>query len=224
MKPALFDTWTDKYDAWFATPTGQFVKKYESALLLELLNPLPEDSILDVGCGTGIFTEDVLYCGAEVTGLDLSIFMLKKALIRAGKARFTGLCGDMNALPFPDDCFDKVYSMTAIEFANDAGQVLSECNRVTKKGGRIVVTTLNSLSPWAEQRTRKAQKGHDLFQNIRFRSPEDMRLIVPGEGMFKTAIHFQKNDPVQSIPELEKIGRENNLNTGAFLAVQWTKT
>jgi len=224
MKTALFDTWTDKYDAWFETPTGRLVRKYESALLLELLNPLPGDSILDVGCGTGIFTEDVLCCGAKVTGVDMSFFMLEKALIRAGKARFTGLCADMNALPFPDDCFDKVYSMTAIEFADDARRVISEFNRVAKKGGCIVVTTLNSLSPWAEQRTKKAQKGHKLFQNIHFRSPEDMRRIVPGESMFKTAIHFQKNDPIPCIPELEKMGERNNLKTGAFLAIQWIKT
>lgn len=124
MKTALFDTWTDKYDAWFETPTGRLVRQYESALLLELLNPLPDDSILDVGCGTGIFTQDVLSCGAKVTGIDLSVPMLERALIRAGNTGFAGLCADMNALPFPNNCFDKVYSMTAIEFAEDAGRVL----------------------------------------------------------------------------------------------------
>ena len=223
MKTALFDTWTDKYDAWFETPTGRLVRQYESALLLELLNPLPDDSILDVGCGTGIFTQDVLNCGAKVTGLDLSVPMLERALIRAGNAGFAGLCADMNALPFPDNCFDKVYSMTAIEFADDAGRVLAECNRVTKKGGCIVVTTLNSLSPWAEQRTKKAQNGHDLFQKICFRSPDDMRLLVPEKSRCTTVIHFQKNDPVSRIPKLERNGRENNLETGALLAVQWNK-
>jgi len=223
MKTALFDTWKDKYDAWFETPTGQLVRQYESALLLELLNPLPDDSILDVGCGTGIFTQDVLSCGAKVTGLDLSLPMLERALVRAGGASFFGLCADMNALPFPDDSFDKVYSMTAIEFADDAGRVIAEFNRVARKGGCIVVTTLNSLSPWAEQRKKKAQNGHDLFQKICFRSPDDMRLIVPEKSMFKTAIHFQKNDQVLCIPEFERNGRENNLDTGAFLAVQWIK-
>jgi ubiquinone/menaquinone biosynthesis C-methylase UbiE len=223
MKTALFDTWKDKYDAWFETPTGRLVRQYESALLLELLNPLSDDSILDVGCGTGIFTQDLLSCGAKVTGIDLSVPMLERALVRAGNARFSGLCADMNALPFPDNCFDKVYSMTAIEFANDAGRVLAECNRVTKKGGCIVVTTLNSLSPWAEQRKKKAQSGHDLFQQICFRSPDEMRLLVPAKSRCKTAIHFQENDPVSRIPEEERHGRENNLETGAFLAVQWNK-
>ena len=33
----LFDEWPDRYDEWFQTPIGSLVKRYESALLLELL-------------------------------------------------------------------------------------------------------------------------------------------------------------------------------------------
>ncbi len=223
MPTTLFDTWTDKYDLWFETPTGRLVRKYESALLLELLAPLPGERILDAGCGTGVFTLDVLGCGAIVTGIDLSGSMLKRAIDRTGGAEFTGLCADMCALPFPDNSFDKVFSMTAIEFVADAGMTVAELDRVTRKGGCVVVTTLNSLSPWAEQRKLKANNGHTLFQKIRFRSPADIRLIVPEKSLIKTAIHFQKNDPVSRIPEIERNGRINHLDTGALLAVRWNK-
>jgi ubiquinone/menaquinone biosynthesis C-methylase UbiE len=221
MATALFDTWTDTYDRWFETPTGRLVKKYESALLLELLNPQPGERILDVGCGTGVFTQDVLACGAIVTGIDLSVPMLQRAIERTGDAGFTGLCADMCALPFPDDSFDKVFSMTAIEFVADAGRAVAELDRVARKGGCVVVTTLNSLSPWAEQRKQKGNSGHTLFQKICFRSPADMRLLAPGPSRIKTAIHFQKNDSVSRIPEIERKGRADHLDTGAFLAVRW---
>jgi ubiquinone/menaquinone biosynthesis C-methylase UbiE len=223
MKTALFDTWAERYDSWFATPTGRLVWHYESALLLELLNPQPGERILDVGCGTGIFTQDVVSRGAEVVGIDLSIPMLTRAFARSGAAGFLGLCADMCALPFADNCFDKVYSMTAIEFVTDAAAVVSELDRVTRTGGCIVVTTLNSLSPWTDQRKKKAGRGHDLFQQACFRSPEDMRAIVPERSICKTAIHFQKSDPVAAIPKIEKDGREHCLETGALLAVQWQK-
>lgn len=223
MTTALFDTWTDKYDRWFETPTGRLVRKYESTLLLEFLNPHPGERILDAGCGTGIFTQEVLDCGAMVTGIDLSLPMLKKAITRIGDTSFTGLCADMYALPFLSNSFDKVFSMTAIEFVPDAGRAIAELDRVTRKGGRVVVTTLNSLSPWAEQRKQKAQNGHSLFQKIYFRSPDDMRLIVPERSVIKTAIHFHKNDPTAGIPEIERSGNKKNQNTGAFLAVQWDK-
>jgi ubiquinone/menaquinone biosynthesis C-methylase UbiE len=223
MTPALFDTWTEKYESWFTTPVGQLVKRYESELLLTLLDPLPGESILDVGCGIGIFTQDILRRGARVTGVDISLPMLSKAIVGFDKAGFTGLCADMNALPFADGSFDKVYSMTVIEFSDDAGRVVAELDRVVRKGGRVVVTTLNNLSPWAAQRTKKGQAGHPLFQHIRFRSPEDMRRIVPGNSVIATAIHFDKNAPVAQIPEIETNGKNRRLETGALLAVQWEK-
>ncbi len=223
MSTELFDSWTDKYDRWFTTPSGRFVKEYESILLLEMLHPQPGERILDVGCGTGIFTQDVLDCGTTVTGIDRSLLMLKKALIRAGDSDFTGLCGDMCALPFPDNSFDKVFSMTAIEFVADAKKAVAELVRVTRKGGCIVVTTLNSLSPWAEKRHQKGKDGHSLFQNISFRSPKDMRLLVPQTCLIQTAIHFQKSDLVADIPKIELRGNKNHPDTGAFLAVQWYK-
>lgn len=223
MTPALFDDWPDRYDRWFATPVGRLVGQYESALLLELLNPRPGERILDVGCGTGLFTRDVLNCGAVVTGVDLSGPMLAKALGRNAGRDFSGLCADMGALPFPDNCFDKVFSMTAIEFTADAGRVVAELDRVARKGACVVVATLNSLSPWAERRKLKAQNGHDLFQKIWFRSPDDMGLLVPGKSACKTAVHFPKDAPVADIPAMERNGRANQSDTGAFLAVQWQK-
>ncbi len=223
MITSLFDNWPDAYDQWFTTPTGQLVKKYEARLLLELLAPLPGMKILDVGCGTGIFTQDVLDCGAEIIGIDLSVPMLKNGLVRFEQDSFFGLCADMCALPFADNSFDNAFSMTAIEFVDDAPRVVDELHRVTRKGGRIVVTTLNSLSPWAKQRKKKAAKGHTLFQNIFFRSPAEMRSMVSGKCVIETAIHFEKNDPITTIPEIEANGRKNNLDTGAFLAIQWIK-
>ncbi|WP_028585797.1 class I SAM-dependent methyltransferase [Desulfogranum mediterraneum] len=223
MPSALFDSWTERYDRWFTTPAGRLIKKYEAALLLELLQPLPNEQILDVGCGSGIFTQDVLESGAAVTGIDLSLPMLQRAIARTAGCPFSGLCGDMTALPFADDSFDRVFSMTAIEFVADAARVTAELERVTRRGGTVVVTTLNSLSPWAEQRRRKAEQGHGLFQNIFFRSPEELRAIVKEKSVIRSAIHFQKDAPLATIPELEQRGRMHRSEQGAFLAIQWTK-
>jgi ubiquinone/menaquinone biosynthesis C-methylase UbiE len=223
MATALFDTWTDRYDNWFASPIGQLVRWYEAELLLHFLEPQPGERILDVGCGTGIFTVDVLKSGAWVTGIDLSASMLSRAVARGG-ASFSGLCANMCALPFADNSFDRVFSMTAIEFVADGAQAIAELNRVVKPGGRVVVTSLNSLSPWAEQRRHKAAtKGHALFEEAHFRSPEEMRSLVPVICQSKTAIHFLKQDPVDKVPDIERKGMEQNLETGAFLAVRWDK-
>ena len=223
MKKALFDTWTEKYDSWFETPVGQYVKKYELALLLELLTPQKGDLILDAGCGTGVFTRDFLTHGGYVVGMDISTLMVAKGNRQLRGMDFSGVCGDMCALPFSDNSFDRVYSMTAIEFIPDVAMAIAELNRVAKKGGCIVVTTLNSLSPWAERRIQKASQGHSLFENITFRSPDDIRKIIPNNSVIKTAIHFQKDEPVEKIAKIEEAGNTLQLETGAFLAAKWIK-
>jgi len=81
-----FDDWPERYDRWFETPVGKAVLKYETALILELLQPGRGERILDAGSGTGIFTREFLARGAEVVGLDISLAMLvyaeKKADLR----------------------------------------------------------------------------------------------------------------------------------------------
>ena len=188
----LFDEWPEKYDRWFETPIGALVKKYENELFLDLLRPHAGESILDVGCGTGVFTLNILASGPCVTGLDISLPMLKQARRKAEGYPFRGVAGDMSVLPFADECFDKVVSMTALEFIADGRRAVADLFRVTRKGGIVVVTTLNSLSPWAARRKKAAATGHSLFERMIFRSPDEMRAIAPVEGLVKTAIHFQK--------------------------------
>lgn len=219
----LFDDWSEKYDRWFTTPIGKLVKEYETELLLDMLQPSRNDSLLDVGCGTGVFSGDVLTVGSNVVGIDLSKPMISVAAERFSDQRFMSVSGDMRYLPFTDGSFDKVYSMTAIEFIENARKAVVELERVTKPGGTIVLTTLNRLSPWAENRLKKADAGHELFQAMIFRSPGDMRKIIPADAVIKTAIHFQKDDDPVQARRIEAEGQSDGRDTGAFLAACWTK-
>ncbi len=219
----LFDDWPGRYNRWFETEIGRLVKHYEAELLQTMLDPQPGDYLLDVGCGTGIFTEAVLAQGAEIVGVDLSLPMVSAAAARFRGQSFSPMVGNMLALPFASGSFDKVFSMTAIEFVANGQAAVAELERVTKNGGTIVLTTLNRLSPWAERRLRKAEEGHELFKSMIFRSPAEMRRLVPEGAAVKTAIHFQKKEnPVQA-QQIEVEAQNKKLETGAFLAVSWTK-
>lgn len=221
--PELFDEWPERYDQWFTTPIGLLVRKYESELLLSLLKPRSDEFILDAGCGTGIFTVDVLSFGTHVIGVDLSLSMLSRAAQKTGGSHFEAVLADISSLPFQENGFDKVVSVTALEFIQDAKRAIEELFRVTKKGGRIVVATLNSLSPWAERRKAEAKKGHPLFKNATFRSPDELLALAPVKGLTKTAVHFQKEDDPSQAPEIEKEGQRKVFKTGAFLVGCWEK-
>ncbi|MBW1785861.1 MAG: methyltransferase domain-containing protein [Deltaproteobacteria bacterium] len=217
----LFDEWPEAYDRWFETPIGRVIWRYERELLLDMLHPAAGEHILDAGCGTGIFTMDWLAAGARVVGLELSMPMLRGAGRKLEGQPFLMIRGDMRKLPFGDGVFDKSMSITALEFIEDGDGAMAELFRVTRPGGRIVVATLNSLGPWAERRRKAAGVGHALFQNIYFRSPEELRALSPFDGDIRSAIHFQKDHTPEQASVLEERGRSQNLQTGAFLAGCW---
>ena len=193
-KKEVFDEWPEKYDQWFTTPIGSLVKKYESELILDFLKPASGEMILDAGCGTGVFTCDIMSRGSLAVGFDISFPMLRRAREKSGGARFQPIRGDISNLPFRDESFDKVVSVTALEFITDAGSAVAELFRVTKKGGVIVVATLNSQGPWAARRKEEAKKGHAIFSKAVLRSPEDLLALAPVRGVAGTAIHFHKED------------------------------
>ncbi len=222
-KAQLFDKWPEAYDRWFTTPIGSLVKKYETQLILDQLEPKPGEIILDVGCGTGVFTIDILLSGSQVVGLDISLPMLIQAVKKLKGLPFQMILADILNLPFPGNSFNKVISVTALEFIEDAKGAVEELFRVTQKGGSIVVATLNSLSPWASRRRAKAEKGHTLFEKAIFRSPDELLHLAPFKGVAKTAIHFQREDAPEKAVIIEHEGQKKDSKTGAFVAVRWEK-
>ena len=222
-KAQLFDKWPEAYDRWFTTPIGSLVKKYETQLILDQLEPKPGEIILDVGCGTGVFTIDILLSGSQVVGLDISLPMLIQAVKKLKGLPFQMILADILNLPFPGNSFDKVISVTALEFIEDVKGAVEELFRVTQKGGSIVVATLNSLSPWASRRRAKAEKGRTIFEKAIFRSPDELLHLVPFNGVAKTSIHFQREDDPEKAVIIEHEGQKKNLNTGAFVVVRWQK-
>jgi len=219
----IFDDWPEKYDQWFETPMGGLVREYESRLLLDMTRPARGERILDVGCGTGIFTLDLLKAGARVTGLELSRPMLRRAGRKTSGLPFSMIQGDMRGLPFADRSFDKTVSVTAIEFVEDARAAVAELFRVTRPEGSVVVACLNSLSPWAKRRKAAAAEGHSIFQHARFRSPQEMASLASVPARFRTAVHFQKHDNPERAKSIETEGEAQGLTTGAFLVVRWDK-
>ncbi|MBT3025777.1 MAG: class I SAM-dependent methyltransferase [Candidatus Thiodiazotropha sp. (ex Ctena orbiculata)] len=222
MPEQLFDNWPDKYRRWFETPIGRLVKEYELRLILRLLQPQPDELILDAGCGNGIFTQPMLDAGAQVVGVDLSAPMLSAARRELKGDRFAASVGNICALPFADHTFDKVVSITALEFIEDAQSAINELFRVSRTGGSVVVATLNSLSPWAERRIKEAEADPDsVFREIHFRSPAELSALAAPPARVKTAIHFPKSATQREAVRLEAEGEARNRDRGAFVIARW---
>jgi SAM-dependent methyltransferase len=113
--------------------------------VLDAVQVRPGETILDVGCGSGVVIREVARRtgGANrLLGVDISPYLLREA---AGLARQEGLGdkiafqeGRAEALPFPPDSIDVTLACTVFE-EGDADRMLAELVRVTKPGGRVAV-------------------------------------------------------------------------------------
>jgi ubiquinone/menaquinone biosynthesis C-methylase UbiE len=118
---------------------------------LTALKPRPGERILEIGPGTGqnlpALGNAVGACG-HVYGIDLSEAMLERArglIERSDLAgRITLSCGDAADLPYFDGTMDGVLMTFTLELFDtpEIPVVLSECRRVLRPGGRIVVASL----------------------------------------------------------------------------------
>ena len=107
------------------------------------LNPQPSERVLDLATGTGWTSRLVAARGARVVGADIAGDLIAAARERA---QMEGLdieyrLGDAETLPFPDGEFDAVVSTCGIMFASRPEAAAAEIGRVTRKGGRIALTT-----------------------------------------------------------------------------------
>jgi SAM-dependent methyltransferase len=112
-------------------------------LVYEALDAQAGESVVDVGCGPGFYTRELLDQvgpGGSVTGVDQSPQMLAVARRRTegfDNVRFEK--GDATALPVESGAFDRALSVQVLEYVRDIAAALSELHRALRPGGRVVI-------------------------------------------------------------------------------------
>ncbi len=126
-----------------------------------------ESTVLEVGCGTGIYTVHWIKSSKKLYGLDISRGMLVRLREKIEKTGMTGMTGtekiettdsgdpggrpgdlfltegDSERMPFRNQRFDFVMSVNMIEHLDDVPAALREMRRVCRDGGKIVVSVPN---------------------------------------------------------------------------------
>jgi ubiquinone/menaquinone biosynthesis C-methylase UbiE len=111
-----------KYNAVLATLEGQL-----------------SGSVLDIGCGPGIFLRRISNPALLLVGVDTSVRMLRvAAATRSNPSNL--ICADADFLPFRDKTFETVFAFTLLQNLPNPMKSLQELGRVAGEEGSVVVT------------------------------------------------------------------------------------
>lgn len=121
---------------------AEFQRQVGHLLLEKLPCNLSGEVIVDLGCGTGYFSQQLLARGAEVICVDISPQMLLKAQQRCGNANIHYVCMDAESLCLPAKSVDYVFSSLALQWCHRLETPFAQIRRVLKPNGQALFATL----------------------------------------------------------------------------------
>ena len=153
--PALRFKWlTPLYDFLVGmTMPETKIKKY----LIEYASINKNSKVLDLGCGTGTLTIMVkeYQPEANVTGIDVDVQILNKAIEKAGQKGVDIFLIDYDGsnLPFLNNKIDNIISCLVFHHlhTDKKKQILSECFRVLKKHGNLTIADFGRSKSWMQR-------------------------------------------------------------------------
>ncbi|HEY3423779.1 MAG TPA: class I SAM-dependent methyltransferase [Negativicutes bacterium] len=104
--------------------------------------------ILDIGCGPGIFMEELLRRGHYVVGMDMTEKMVREAYDNTQKKyseRAACVLGDIEYIPFKNNSFDLILCIGVLSYLQEEDKSAKEIARVIKKNGIFVTSNPNKL-------------------------------------------------------------------------------
>ena len=129
------------------------------------------DTLLDVGCGTGLTTQFWEYTNCNKTGIDPAIKLIEKAKEKDKNKEIKYILATAENLPFKDNNFDITISITAIQNFHDIEKGLDEIKRVSKN--LIILSFL--------KKSKKKEKILNLIKskfNIKEIAEEEKDIII----------------------------------------------
>jgi len=163
----------------------------EMALIENILDLGPEDTVLDLACGTGLYARR--FAGRsparKIVGLDISRPMLGYATKKTGEMgieNVTFIYGDAHHLPFEDSSLNGANCCGGLHLFKDVRGVLRELHRVIRPNGRFsAAMALNNLKPFGRLKAFLDGK----FWGIHYFRRDELRELLDEAGFEPTIYH-----------------------------------
>jgi ubiquinone/menaquinone biosynthesis C-methylase UbiE len=192
-------------------------------------------SVLDIGCGTGVYLNRFAKLGFVPTGLEPAPSMLEVARRNNPSVRIEQ--GVATKLPFPDASFDAV---TAIEVhrylhLDDIRKSLKEAMRVLRPGGLVITTLVNRYALdgfYLVQHLRARKKGIEFDRknpHCEFFTPHEAEDVLREAGATAVRTEARLFAPVRLAYKVDEAltariaARIEKLDDRAHELLSWTK-
>jgi ubiquinone/menaquinone biosynthesis C-methylase UbiE len=175
----------ENYDSWYYTEKGKYVSGLEKEVLLKMVAPvemrdarfkMQDLQLIDIGCGTGYFTQFLgSYC-RSIVGIDISMDMIKYAVKNHKGSNIKYLIANAENLPFKDGSFDMSVSVTAVNFFGNPAKSISEAVRISRE--KIFIGVLNKWSILFVLKKIKGFFSKTTYSNACFYSQREITNIL----------------------------------------------
>jgi len=152
----LYNQWADEYDTslWLFRLAGFRIKAYRKAAVKNL-NLGPGDTVIDLGCGTGLnfsLLKERIGPDGTVIGVDISDAMLRQAqqrVERNGWKNVRLVHSDIAEFSFPEQT-DAILSTLALTMSPDYDRIIKQAAEILKPGKRMSIFELKRPERWPD--------------------------------------------------------------------------
>lgn len=179
------------------------LQRFSGKHLMPLMPNRHDLTVMDLGCGTGFFTELLSGTYERVIGVDLSPKMLGYAQENRS-VNIKLVAGDAYKLPFQDNSIDCIYSNLVIQWCNPLDPAIEEIFRVLKPGGTFVFSTLTDGTLF-ELKSSWRQVDDDQHV-IDFKMPEE--IVEAFNTPISSLLHQQVQDVILEYENVMHLAHE----------------